>query len=106
MCGVRRVDCAIDLVRPRFVRSGDDMSVRMGHDHVERVARANFLSADDERDIDNPIGLCVQLSLELHPFRCSGRIGKDRFVQRCGGCGNAVHEGWRGFAVGGVGSRR
>ena len=86
----RGVDRLLDVLRAALVDVGEHVVLVVRHDRFERVAGADLLAADHERDLD-PLGLHLR---EPHPqllaLGRSRRVVPDRLVHRLGQPEDAV----------------
>ena len=80
------VDGHPDLGRTGLVVSSQHVLMVVRHDHFARVARTDFLAADDQRDFDFNGTLAFELLLEGLALGGSFQVGFDRLVGRIRKC--------------------
>ena len=83
----------LDVLRLGHVPVGEHVLVLERHHGLLRLAGADFLAADDERNLDALVGHRGQARLELSALGRSRRVGLDGLVE---GRGNGVNAAGRG----------
>ena len=83
-------DRALDLGAGALVDVGEDVAAAVRHDGFERVAGADLLAADDERDVEALGAHLLEAAPELVALGAAGLVALDRLVDRIGHAEDAV----------------
>ncbi len=75
-----RGDGLLDVRPVALVRDREDVLVTVGHPHLDRLAGADLLAADDQRDLDFFAGHALERILELRALGASRRVGEHGLV--------------------------
>ena len=84
------VDGHPDFLRAGFVVGGQHMMVVVRHHYLAGIAGADFLAADDQRNLDFDGALALELFFQGFTLGRSFQISLDRLVGRIGECIDGV----------------